>query len=123
MGFFSLAIEEMSSLETSNAVEAFACQFVSGRYHIREENLIDVNILDPLEHIRVFVILSTNSISSSLDIVVFAFLPLPFAFLVDFSGEENKWSIGSRPFSSRIPVSSTVRPVFLNSSVATHSVL
>jgi hypothetical protein len=56
--------------------------------------------------------------SSSLDIVAFAFLRVIFTLLdgltlLGFSGEENRWSIGSRPFSSRIPVSGRVSPVFL----------
>jgi hypothetical protein len=59
------------------------------------------------------------SISSSLVIVMSEFAP----FLVlrvglldlgaGFAGEEKRLSMGSKPFSSRIPVSGTVNPVFL----------
>lgn len=62
-------------------------------------------------------LLSSTSTSSSLVSVPFEFLFVPFTLCTDFafgfSGEENMWSIGSRPFSSRIPVSGRVRPVFL----------
>lgn len=64
------------------------------------------------------IVLCPTSISSSLVKVVFAFFFIA-DFLVEldkgcsFAGDENSSSIGSIPYSSRMPLSGTVNPVFL----------
>ena len=58
-----------------------------------------------------FYILYPVSMSSSSVMVELG--PLPLRFAGDFSGEEKIPSMGSRPCSSRIPVSLRVIPVFL----------
>lgn len=66
------------------------------------------------------IVLCPTSISSSLVKVAFGFGCFFIAdFLVEldmggnFAGDENNSSIGSIPYSSRIPLSGTVNPVFL----------
>ena len=64
------------------------------------------------------IVLCPTSISSSLVKVAFGFpfmadFLLPLGIGSSFAGDENSSSIGSIPYSSRMPLSGTVKPVFL----------
>lgn len=79
----------MFSWEIWNVEEAFAYS-IAVFFLYQEVNLEHISILIDNSTGASRRILSTMSISSSLDIVVSGFLLEPFAFLVDFSGEEKR---------------------------------